>query len=310
MTCFSPSLLVALSTWPLLQPPAAEGETWPQYHGPHGNRSVAAELDLDRWKEDGPPVAWRVPTELGFSSFAIADGQALTLVRRDEGGEGREVCVALDVETGETRWSTAVGPATYDGGGDAGADGNKGGDGPRSTPSIVGDAVYVFDASFTITCLAAKDGEVRWKHSLTTENEAADIRWQNAAAPVVHDGRLFVAGSGEGQSLLALDARDGSVIWKTGTETPTHATPVVCDLHGVTRSSSTSSPASSPVTSRRAPSSGAPSIPSGSPAPPRPWCTRTWSMCPRATASARACSGSATTARSSSPSSCGSCATS
>lgn len=235
MTCFSPSLLVALSTWPLLQPPAAEGETWPQYHGPHGTRSVAAELDLDRWKEDGPPVAWRVPTELGFSSFAIADGQALTLVRRDEGGEGREVCVALDVETGETRWSTAVGPATYDGGGDAGADGNKGGDGPRSTPSIVGDAVYVFDASFTITCLAAKDGEVRWKHSLTTENEAADIRWQNAAAPVVHDGRLFVAGSGEGQSLLALDARDGSVIWKTGTETPTHATPVVCDLHGVTQ---------------------------------------------------------------------------
>jgi hypothetical protein len=74
-------------------------------------------------------MVWKVPTERGFSSFVVADARAFTLVQR----EGAEVLVALDVDTGEELWASHLDHVTYDGGGDAGTDDNKGGDGPRST---------------------------------------------------------------------------------------------------------------------------------------------------------------------------------
>ena len=44
---------------------------------------------------------------------------------------------------------------------------------------------------------------------------------------------MWAGGGGAGQSLLAFEKATGKVVWKTGTETSTHATPVVADIHGV-----------------------------------------------------------------------------
>ncbi len=43
---------------------------------------------------------------------------------------------------------------------------------------------------------------------------------------------LFVAGGGKGQSLLALDKKTGTVVWKTQDDAITHATPVVGEILG------------------------------------------------------------------------------
>ena len=43
-----------------------------------------------------------------------------------------EVCLALDAGSGKELWATAIGGAKYPGGGDSGAQDNKGSDGPRS----------------------------------------------------------------------------------------------------------------------------------------------------------------------------------
>ena len=56
--------------------------------------------------------------------------------------------------------------------------------------------------------------------------------WGIAASPLVEGGRVFVAGGGPGQSLLAFDAETGEVVWKTGDERMTHATPVAATIHG------------------------------------------------------------------------------
>jgi len=205
---------------------------WPQYRGPNGD-GFCSEIPNLNWPASGPKVLWRIPTKNGFSSFTIADGKALTVVTRDLEGAPREVCVALDAMTGQEIWSAPVGVAVYDGGGDSGTENNKGGDGPRSTPTIIGGKVYVSNQLLVLTCLDAQNGKVLWTKDLIKEHAGRNIPWKNAASPVIDGHLLFVAGGGPGESLLALNKDTGAVVWKGQDDLITHATPVVRTILGV-----------------------------------------------------------------------------
>ena len=104
-------------------------EGWPQYRGPTANGSTPEKIQT-AWPSGGPRQIWRTPTPAGFSTFAVAKGRAFTLILRDVEGVPTEVCIALDGESGKELWATPLGFAKYDGGGDSGAPGNNGGDGP------------------------------------------------------------------------------------------------------------------------------------------------------------------------------------
>ena len=217
---------------PLLAAPLllglASASDWPQYNGPSSDRTSAGSIATG-WGDDGPTVAWKVDAPGGFSSFAVGGGRAYTLL---ESGDS-ERCVALDLETGAELWGRSLGDASYDRGGGAGARGNEGGDGPRSTPSYADGRVFVYDATMVLVALDAESGEVIWRRDVGEEHAARRIKWQNASSPLLVGERVFVAGGGEGESLLAFEAKDGALAWKTGDETMTHATPIVTNLHGV-----------------------------------------------------------------------------
>jgi len=208
------------------------GGDWPSYRGPNGD-GVALEKPKLTWPATGPKVLWKVPVKNGFSSFTIADGKAFTQMNRDIEGANREVCVALDASTGKEVWSAVVGVGVYDGGGDSGTAENKGGDGPRSTPTVHGGKVYVFNQLLVLHCLDAETGKSLWTKDLIKEHAGHNISWKNAASPVVDGKKLFIAGGGPGESLLALNEDTGAVVWKGQDETITHATPVVADILGV-----------------------------------------------------------------------------
>ena len=74
---------------------SAQAEDWTQFRGPRGGGIVAGVYQLDGLS--GAKALWRVPVNAGFSSFTEADGRAFTMVTRD----GQEVCVALDVRSGQ-----------------------------------------------------------------------------------------------------------------------------------------------------------------------------------------------------------------
>ena len=52
-------------------------------------------------------------------------------------------------------------------------------------------------------------------------------------SPVVEGNMVYVAGGDGGQSMIAFDKVTGGVIWKSGNEQMTHATPVVATIQGV-----------------------------------------------------------------------------
>jgi outer membrane protein assembly factor BamB len=206
---------------------------WPNYRGPNHDGISSEKLPSKTFPASGPREVWKTPNPGGFASLTVADGRAFTLVGRTIEGAPTEVLVALDAASGRELWALNLTPAKYDGGGGAGTDDNKGGDGPRSTPTVDGALVYVLDARLNLACVEAATGKQVWAKDILAEHAGRNITWQNAASPVIDGDLLFVAGGGEGQALLGIHKKTGKVVWKAESDRMTHATPVVANLHGV-----------------------------------------------------------------------------
>lgn len=226
----NPRLFASLTLTAAFASAALAGD-WPFVRGPHGDGSSPEKISK-KWPDQGPKVLWKVNSDRGFSSFAVGGGQAFTLEWREVDGAAQEVLVARNADTGKESWVKPLGVVKLDGGGDAGTGDNKGGDGPRSSPTLDGDRVYVTSAKLVLACFSAKTGDELWRHDLIREFTGRNIQWQNAASPLIEGSRVLVAGGGAGQSLLAFNKTDGAVAWKAFYETMTHATPTAATLHG------------------------------------------------------------------------------
>ena len=208
---------------------------WPQFRGPNLDSTSPEKLLAKKWPANGPRSLWKTPLTDGFSSFTVSAGKAFTLVQREVDGAKREVCVALDANTGKEIWAVPFGLVKTGDGGQSGASDNAGGDGPRSTPTVNEGRVYVMSAKLILSCLDAGSGKVVWQKDMIKEHAGRNISWENAASPVIEGNLVFVAGGGPGQSLLGINKKDGRVVWKVEDEKMTHSTPVVANILGATR---------------------------------------------------------------------------
>jgi outer membrane protein assembly factor BamB len=210
---------------------SASAVDWPQYGGPNLNRSTPEKIQKV-FPAGGPKTVWRAPITDGFSSFTVGDGKAFTLVLRDFQGAPRETLIALDANSGKELWAQPLGPIKINDGGESGTQDNKGGDGPRSTPSVSGNRVYVTSAKLLVSCFDAQTGKTIWSHDLLKEYAGRNVGWQNAASPLIEGNLVFVGGGGAGESLIAFDKEDGKVVWKAHDEKITHATPTAATILG------------------------------------------------------------------------------
>jgi len=205
---------------------------WTQYRGPNFNGSSSEKLTISGWPKTEIKPTWKSPTRLGFSSLAVANSRVFTIVMQKIDEVEREVCLALDHDTGKKLWSRTLNIAKYDGGGNSGAKNNKGGDGPRTTPSSDGELVFILDGRLTLHCLNAKNGNKEWAVDLVKKHDAKPIRWQNAATPIIDGDLIFICGGGEKQSLLAINKNTGKTMWSGESDLMTHASPIVTDIYG------------------------------------------------------------------------------
>ncbi len=116
---------------------------WPQYRGPATDGS-SPDLISANWPAAGPTVVWtNMSLTNGFSSFAVSQGRAFTLISRSANGvDLLEYCVGVDAATGTNLWATPIDDAPWNpgvtfNGGDGTSPYNTG-DGPRTTPSVAG----------------------------------------------------------------------------------------------------------------------------------------------------------------------------
>ena len=110
---------------------------------------------VDRFPEAGLTVTWRVPVHAGYSGPAVAGGRVfVTDARRTSGSRVIERALALDEHTGKILWSREW-ETNYSGLEMTFALG------PRATPTVDGDRVYVLGAMGNLLALDVKDGSDR-----------------------------------------------------------------------------------------------------------------------------------------------------
>src|SRR5262245_60283129 len=176
---------------------------WPHLRGPNYD-AVSAETGLvESWPKGGPPVLWSRELGQGYSGFVAAGGRVFTQLQTRTG----QFAIALDPDTGTEFWRQRVdGPWQP-----AGAY-----PGPYATPTCHGGRLYYSTPAGVVGCLDAGDGRPVWSVNVREKFRARGIEFGYAATPLVEDGRVILPIGGEGASVVALDARDGSTVWAAG----------------------------------------------------------------------------------------------
>jgi hypothetical protein len=200
---------------------AQSGNDWPQWRGPNRD-GVSKETGLlKQWPTNGPPLVWKASgAGGGYSSLAVAGGRLFTMGLRG----GREYIVAFDVSTGKEVWATPNGSAFR----------NDRGDGPRGTPTIDGERLYALGGNGDLSCLDRATGRMIWTMNVLKKFGGSNIQWGISESPLVIGDKVLVNAGGPGASIVALNKKDGSLIWKSQSDTAGYSSAISVDAAGAT----------------------------------------------------------------------------
>ena len=200
---------------------------WPEWRGV-GRQGIWTETRLiQSIPTGGLKVAWRTPVRAGYSGPSVASGRVFLLDYESlRGSRVTERVICLDERTGRELWARTW-EADY-----------KGLDypnGPRATPTIDGDRVYVLGSMGALRCLRTTDGSEVWSSHYVRDFGATVPAWGMASAPVVAGSKLIALVAGKDDAkVVAFDKHSGKELWRalsSQDSEPGYSQPILID-HG------------------------------------------------------------------------------
>jgi outer membrane protein assembly factor BamB len=195
---------------------------WPQWRGAERN-GVSRDTGLLRqWPRSGPSLAWTASQlGAGYGSVAVAGDRIFV-----QGMKNRQsVVTSLDRASGKAVWSVTLGSAQE----------NDRGSGPRGTPAVDADRVYVLTENGDLVCLMVADGKIVWRRNILKDFGGRNISWLVSESPLVDGTRVIVMPGGRNAGIAALDKMTGATVWVTKelSDEAGYSSPVVADVQGV-----------------------------------------------------------------------------
>ena len=186
-------------------------EEWPQWRGADRLGTWTESGILREFPDEGLIVKWRAPVGGGFAGPAVAGGRVFVLDYAETEPrtmDGIERIQALDEESGAVlwtqEWATTYRMLMF-----------SYASGPRATPTVDGDRVYLTGATGRIFCLDAATGKVIWTKDTVSEYDAYIPVWGTSVAPLVDGDRVILVVGGEPDALvMAFDKHTGEELWK------------------------------------------------------------------------------------------------
>ena len=213
-------LILTMALLATALPGVSRAADWPQYRGARQDGISTETGLLPTWPGGGPSEIWRFELGEGYSGVSVADGRVYTQF----GDDGDEFAICLDAATGREIWRVRTDENRPD---------DQGG-GPRSTPTVDGETVYVLTARGKLWALNAANGGRKWMIDLTRELGARAPRWGVSTSPLVEGDLLLLDGGGrKDRSLIALDKASGEFRWGSQSDKAGYSTPLAVDIGGV-----------------------------------------------------------------------------
>jgi outer membrane protein assembly factor BamB len=202
---------------------APAGLAWTQWGGPNRNFQTDAAGLKDQWPAAGPKVIWKRPLGEGYSSTAVENNTIYTLY----GKPREEIVLAADAATGKTLWEVPT-PMTFTS--DAA---QEMGNGPYSTPLIVGDRLFTTGVAGRLQCLDKKSGKILWTQQLWQDHKGTRVMYGYASSPIAFHDTVIVPVGSPGKAVMAFKQADGSVAWAKNDFGNAYSSPVLINVDGL-----------------------------------------------------------------------------
>lgn len=211
---------------------------WPGFLGPERNGKSAERGLRDQWPKTRPPLVWQTEIGEGYSAPAIQSGRLFHFARF--GGDERLTCV--DAATGKQLWVCSY-PTDY-------TDMLGYNNGPRATPVVDGPFVFTMGAEGILQCVRADTGQVVWRIDTMKQFHVVKNFFGVGSTPLAWHDLLIVNVGGsppggppdiysaggnvhsDGSAVVAFDKSTGKVLWKTGDDLASYASPVAAKVVG------------------------------------------------------------------------------
>ncbi|MFM7059310.1 MAG: PQQ-binding-like beta-propeller repeat protein [Planctomycetota bacterium] len=195
---------------------SVRGDDWPQFLGPQRN-GVSAETGLAGSLSAGTTkTLWQVPLGTGMSGIAVRDKHAYTLFQTDT----EQFAIALDAASGKQIWKTPLAPA-YE---------NSMGNGPRATPTVAGDRVFVYTGEGILAALQATDGKTLWSVNVPKSLAGQPNEYGCSCSPIVVGDLVIVQSGTVSAATAAWYADSGKLAWKSGSSNAGYSSPTLATL--------------------------------------------------------------------------------
>lgn len=213
-------------------------EDWPTFLGPRHNSTSNETGLLRHWQKEGPKVLWQKKLGTGYGIGSISDGK---FYQFDRYGNANRL-VVFDAKTGEELWTYEY-PTQYD-------DYLGYNNGPRCSPIIDGDRVYLYGAEGELHCVSIPEKKLLWKRNLSQEYMVVPNFFGVGSSPVIFQDKLLVmvGGSpekfkglgpydiervdGNGSGIVALDKLTGKEVYKLSDELASYASLTLAEIDG------------------------------------------------------------------------------
>lgn len=195
----------------------ALGSVDSQWRGPSRDGIYPNETLLKEWPDAGPKLIWSADgLGEGYSSVAVTSDRLYVTGMI----KGTGYLFAFDMN-GKLVWKVLYGPEW-----------DKGHPGARTTPTIVGDKIYLMSAFGNVVCLNTA-GKLQWQVDLMKSFGARNLDWGMTESLVIDGDSVICTPGGRGVMLAALDRHTGKTIWKTAGngEESAYCSPVIVQ-HG------------------------------------------------------------------------------
>jgi outer membrane protein assembly factor BamB len=226
-----------LSLWTRTQ-----GEDWPRMLGVRYDSKSSETGILKEWPKEGLKVLWSQKTGIGYGNGVAALGRWLQFDRFDT----VERLSCYEAQTGNFLWKWEA-PVSY-------RDEYGYNDGPRASPLVDGQSVYVYGVTGRLACIDIVTGKEQWQREMSKEYGVVPNFFGVGATPLVYENLLItmVGGSpqqgflrGEpsindlprakpnGSAMVALDKRTGKEVYRVGNYLASYSAPIIASLGGV-----------------------------------------------------------------------------